>query len=178
MKRMTRQIAATGFVINELCRVNPTSQLFFDSRGTRGFLSFIYLSCLQALTSEFFLLLQMDRCSLMVLLNLFMIFYQLLDFLPKATICHKCLLKQFPTLVLLWLFYLINTWIFVSRALVAKDEASNSLASFRLLLSEHCWCRRDSSFKFAQSVWWKKKTQSKLLSLNKDRKDKQLWNSI
>lgn len=157
MKRMTRQIAATGFVINELCRVNPTSQLFFDSRGTHGFLSFIYLSCLQALTSEFFLLLQMDRCSLMVLLNLFMIFYQLLDFLPKATIYHKCLLKQFPTLVLLWLFYLINTWIFVSRALVAKDEASNSLASFRLLLSEHCWCRRDSSFKFAQSVWCKRK---------------------
>lgn len=89
MKGMTRQIAAAGFVINELCRVNPTSQLFFDSRGTHGFPPLLYLSCFQALTSEFFLLLQEDRRSLMVLLHLSMIFYQLLDFLPRATICQK-----------------------------------------------------------------------------------------
>lgn len=143
-------------MINELCRVNPTLQLFFDSRGTHNFLSFLYLSCFQALISEFFLLLQEDRCSLTVLLNLFKIFYQPLDFLPKATICHKCLLKWFATLESLWLFYLNNTWIFVSRALVAKDDSSNSLASFKLLLSEHRWWWLDSSFKFAQSVWCKR----------------------
>lgn len=144
-------------MINELCRVNPTSQLFFDSRRTHDFLSFLYLSCFQPLTSEFFLLLQVDRCSLMILLNLFKLFYQPLDLLATATICHKCLVKQIATLVSLRLFYFINTWIFVSRALAAKDDSSNFLASFRLLLSEHRWCRSDSSFKFAQTVWWKRK---------------------
>lgn len=143
-------------VINELCRVNPTSQLFFDSGG---FLAFLYLSCFQALTREFFLLLQVCRCSLMVPLNLFKIFHQLFDFLPKATTCHKTFAKKkkkITSLVSLWLSDLTKTWIFVSRALVAKDKSSNVLASFRLLLSELRWCRSVSSLKFAQSVWVKK----------------------
>lgn len=156
-------MAAAGLVINELCGVNPTSQLFFDSGG---FLAFLYLSCFQALARQFFLLLQVCRCSLMVPLNLFKIFHQLLDFLPKATICHKRLLKnilKITSLVSLWLSDL--TWIFVSRPLVAKDESSNFLASSRLLLSELRWCRSVSSFKFAQSVCVKKENREQVIIL-------------
>lgn len=150
-------------MINELCRVNPTSQLFFDSRGTVFWVVFFVFFTWAAFRRSHLRFFSFSRWTNALWWSCSIFFRSSsnrLIFCPKQQFVKKGWKENESLFWSLRPFYRINTWIFASRASVAKEESSNSLRSSRLVISEHRCCRSHSSFKFSQSLWCKRKHPS------------------